>query len=304
MPEPTGVVTRSGGRRVAYDDVGDPTGAAVVYLHGCPDGRLTRHPDDGVAARAGVRLIAIDRPGYGKSDPDPAGDDTTLAADVVALADALDIERFAVLGWSSGSSSALALAAGHPDRAAVAGVAAGLVPIDADADPDVRDALDPVIASRTEMLRDMSPLQFASAVAPLVAVPAMSVELAREQIVEGKNDDYLRDLGSVDGLHAQLAVALADAVRNGLDGVERDMRAMVSPWPFDLAAISVPVLLWYGTRDAMFGPAAGRWLADRIPTARLEVLEASHLLPLVRWGDILTTLAFHLDPKEANAAQS
>jgi len=307
MGEPTGVVTRTGGRRLAYDDVGDPSGAAVVYLHGCPDCRLTRHPDDGVAARAGVRLIAVDRPGYGSSDADRTGDDNTLAADVVAVADALGIERFGVLGWSSGASAALALAAGHPHRVAVAGVADGLVPIEADDDPDVRAALDPVIASRTDVLHDMTPDEFATAVAPLVAVPAMSLELACEQIVEGKDADYRRDLDAVDGLHDQLAIALVEAVRHGLSGVEHDMRSMVSPWPFDLAAITVPVLLWYGTRDVMFGPAAGRWLADRIPTAQLDVVEASHLLPLVRWGDILTTLAFHLDQldeKEANAAQS
>jgi pimeloyl-ACP methyl ester carboxylesterase len=304
MRDPTGVVTRAGGRRLAYDDVGDRSGAPLVYLHGCPDCRLTRHPDDAVAARAGVRFIAVDRPGYGSSDPDPSGDDNTLAADVVAVADALGVERLAVLGWSAGASGALALAANHPDRVAVAGVAAGLVPIEADADPDVRAALDPAIASRRDALHDMTPGEYASAVAPLVAVPAMSLDLAREQIVEGKDDDYLSDLDAVDGLHDQLAVALVEAVSDGLSGVERDMRAMVSSWPFDLASVTVPVLLWYGTRDVMFGPAAGRWLADRIPTAQLEVLEASHLLPLVRWGDILTTLAFHLDPKEANAAQS
>jgi pimeloyl-ACP methyl ester carboxylesterase len=304
MREPSGVVTRAGGRRLAYDDAGDPSGAAVVYLHGCPDCRLTRHPDDGVAARGGVRLIALDRPGYGSSDPDPSGDDNTLAADVVAIADALGIARFGVFGWSSGAAGALALAVRHPDRVAVVGVAAGLVPIEADDDPDVLAALDSVIASRTDVLHEMTADDFASAVAPLVAVPTMSLDLAREQIVEGKDADYRRDLDAVDGLHDQLAVALVEAVRHGLNGVEHDMRAMVSPWPFDLAAITVPVLLWYGTRDVMFGPAAGRWLADRIPTAQLEVLEASHLLPLVRWGDILTTLAFHLDPKEANAAQS
>ena len=153
IPAPTGSVTLADGRRLAYDDVGDPSGAPVVYLHGCPDCRLTRHPDDGIAARASVRLIAVDRPGYGHSDPDPAGDERALAADVVALADALGIERFAVLGWSSGGPGALALAADHPSRVAVAGVAAGQVPIEADDEPDVRAALDPMIAARTEIVR-------------------------------------------------------------------------------------------------------------------------------------------------------
>src|SRR5262249_59195174 len=59
---------------------------------------------------------------------DDGADENALAMDVIALADALGIDRFAVLGWSSGGPDALALAAGHTERVAVAGVAAGLVP--------------------------------------------------------------------------------------------------------------------------------------------------------------------------------
>jgi pimeloyl-ACP methyl ester carboxylesterase len=302
-PAPTGTITVAEGRRLAYDDVGDPAGAPVVYLHGCPDCRLTRHPDDGVAARAGVRLIAIDRPGYGQSDPDSGADENALAADVIALADVLGLDRFAVFGWSSGGPGALALAAGHADRVAVAAVAAGQVPIDADTDPQVRAALDPVIASRADVLHDLSPDEFASEVAPLVAAEGMTIELARESIVEGKPAEYLRDLDSVCGLRDQLALGMVAAVERGLAGTERDLRSMVLPWPFDLSAIHAPVLLWYGSDDAVFGPVAGRWLAARIPGARLEIVEASHLLPLVRWESILTVLSSHLDRREENATQ-
>jgi pimeloyl-ACP methyl ester carboxylesterase len=303
IPAPTGTVILGDGRRLSYDDVGDPSGAPVVYLHGCPDCRLTRHPDDGLATRAGVRLIAVDRPGYGASDADDNGDENALAADVVALADALDIDRFAVLGWSSGGPGALALAARHPERVAVAGVAAGQVPMEADADPEVRGALDPVIAARADVIAEMTPDEFACSVAPLVVAPGLTIELARDLVVDGKPAEYLHDLDSVDGLLDQLALGTMAAAEHGLAGVERDMRGMVSPWPFDLSSITTPVVLWYGSDDATFGPAAGRWLAGRIPTARLEVVRASHLLPLVRWESILTVLSSHLDRREEHATQ-
>ena len=131
----------------------------------------------------------------------------------------------------------------------------------------------------------------------------MPVELARESILEGKAAPYLRDLDSVAGLVDQLALGMAAAVEHGLAGVERDLRAMVAPWGFALRDIEPPVRLWYGTDDVVFGPAAGRWLAERIPTARFELVEASHLLPLVRWESILTTLVAHLDRKDVNATQ-
>jgi pimeloyl-ACP methyl ester carboxylesterase len=303
IPAPTGTIELPDRRRLSYDDAGDPLGAPVVYLHGCPDCRLTRHPDDGIATRAGVRLIAVDRPGYGASDPHDTGDENTLVADVVTLADALGIDRFGVLGWSAGGPGALALAARHPERVAVAGVAAGQVPIDADSDADVKAALDPMIAARAEVLDEMTPVEFAASVAPLVAPPGISVELARDLTVEGKSAEYMRDLDSVDGLLDQLALAMAAAVEHGLAGAEQDLRQLISPWPFDITAIRVPVVLWYGSADAVFGPAAGLWLERRIPDARLDVVDASHLLPLVRWESILTVLSSHLDRREEHATQ-
>ena len=53
------------------DDVGDPAGVPVVYLHGGGDSRLSRHPDDGIAAALGIRLLAVDRSG-------PSGPGRTL----------------------------------------------------------------------------------------------------------------------------------------------------------------------------------------------------------------------------------
>ena len=49
------------GRHLAYDEVGAADGTPIVYLHGTPDSRLSRHPDAAVASALGVRLIAIDR---------------------------------------------------------------------------------------------------------------------------------------------------------------------------------------------------------------------------------------------------
>src|SRR5690242_8758083 len=50
------------GRRLGWDESGDPTGTPVVYLHGTPQTRQARPADEELA---GIRLIAFDRPGYG-----------------------------------------------------------------------------------------------------------------------------------------------------------------------------------------------------------------------------------------------
>jgi pimeloyl-ACP methyl ester carboxylesterase len=80
-------------------------------------------PDEDATAAAGVRLLTVDRPGYGGSDPRP--DPTLLdwADDVQALADRLRLERFAMVGWSAGGGYALACAAGMPGRISAVGLA-------------------------------------------------------------------------------------------------------------------------------------------------------------------------------------
>src|SRR5207344_202536 len=101
-------------RRLArrVDDVGDPAGRPVVYLHGGGDSRLSRHPDDGIAAGLGIRLVAVDRCGS------PVIGRTLLgyAGELLALLDGLGMRRFGVVGWSAGGPHALAVAAAAPER--------------------------------------------------------------------------------------------------------------------------------------------------------------------------------------------
>ena len=94
---------------MTFDDVGDPDGTAVVYLHGGGDSRLSRHPDDSIAARLGVRLLALDRCG-------PAARGRSLRSWAEQAAAMLDADRFGLIGWSAGGPHALALAAVAPER--------------------------------------------------------------------------------------------------------------------------------------------------------------------------------------------
>ena len=282
IPAPGGTFELADGRRLSYDDVGARTGHPVVFLHGCPGSRLSRHPDDAIAAAAGVRVIAVDRPGYGHSDGDPASDEVSQAADVVALADHLGLDRFAVLGWSSGGPTALALAARHRDRVAAVAIAAGQPSLAADPGRH-------------------TPAEFASIAAEFIAQPGMSVELAMDAAIEGWDDASLADLAAVDGAHEQAARSLAAAVEHGLAGVEADLRAMATPWRFDLEAVAVPVTLWYGTNDNVYPPDIGRAIADRVPGARLEIVEgATHLVLLTHWSTLLESLVQQLDREESS----
>ena len=111
-----GSVVTSGGRTVAFLDGGDASGYPVIGLHGTPGCRLSRWPDDALYARAGVRYITTDRAGYGRSSRHRGRSVADEAADVRAVADALGLGRFSIVGGSGGGPHALACAALLGDR--------------------------------------------------------------------------------------------------------------------------------------------------------------------------------------------
>lgn len=115
-----GTVKLKDGRSVAYHDEG--SGIPVIVFHGMGSSRLTwigKQPLGEICP--GVRLIALDRPGYGNSSPPPFGYSyTAFVQDVAEVANALGLQQFCVAGHSSGGPYALACAALLPDRVTAA----------------------------------------------------------------------------------------------------------------------------------------------------------------------------------------
>ena len=95
------------------------TGKPVVLLHGFPEGAYSFRHQLPALARAGFRAIAPDQRGYAGTDAPPeieAYDHVELAADVIALFDALGIERAPLVGHDWGAALAWSTAQLHPDR--------------------------------------------------------------------------------------------------------------------------------------------------------------------------------------------
>ena len=99
------------GRDLAYEEYGDPAGFPVLSFHGGLSSHLDAAPAGAAAREAGIRLVAPDRPGMGLSTFQPGRTLLDWPEDVTALAHALGIERFAVMGWSAGGPYAAVCAA-------------------------------------------------------------------------------------------------------------------------------------------------------------------------------------------------
>jgi pimeloyl-ACP methyl ester carboxylesterase len=118
------------GRALGYAEYGVPDGAPVLYFHGFPGSRLEAALTEGPATALGARVIALDRPGYGLSDPQLGREIGHWPEDVGQLADHLGLERFAVLGTSGGGPYAMACAARLAERLTHVGLICSLSPLD------------------------------------------------------------------------------------------------------------------------------------------------------------------------------
>src|SRR5258708_7816370 len=104
------------GRSVGFAEFGAENGAAVLWCHGGPGSRLEPVHLDASAAAAGVRIVGVDRPGYGLSTPLPGRTVSGWASDALAVADHLGMSEFVTVGVSTGGAYALAVAALAPGR--------------------------------------------------------------------------------------------------------------------------------------------------------------------------------------------
>lgn len=263
----------SDGRLLGYAEYGDPAGQPVFHFHGWPSSRLEGRLLHEAAAAAGARLISVDRPGLGLSDPRPGLSLLSWPDDVAELADALRIERFAILGVSSGASWALACGHRIPARLSAIGLAGGVGPMD---EPVTRKALDPV-----ERVIDQVALR-----APLVArglFAAVAYRFRRDPagFVTGlARRQPASDRAYLDRPQVRETVGamLLEAVRNGTVGLVDGAAVQARPWGFRLADVPATVHLWHGQKDEMVAPEAARHLAAGLPAAHATFLpDESHL---------------------------
>jgi pimeloyl-ACP methyl ester carboxylesterase len=290
LPEPTTTLELPDGRVLACDDVGARDGSPVVYLHGAPDCRLARHPDDRLAADAGIRLVAVDRPGYGWSDP-PAPDLLTFGDELGLLLDHLGIDSCAVAAWSAGVPWAFGTGAALGDRVTRIVTYGAVAPLEAFTDGAVAAGSGPRADIAADVLRgETTADEVADELAMLlVPSPPVPIEQARDQVVETVAPSSLEAL-EAEGLVEALAWSLAAAVDRHADaGLRCDVVVQFRPGVADvLGQVRCPVVLVHGEDDRIAGPAVGHWLAGRLADATVEVWPgAGHDGLLLDWRRFL-----------------
>ena len=258
------------GRTLAYAQWGDPTGRPIVSCHGTPGCRISRHPNQELVRSTGARVIAFDRPGYGRSTRNRGRRVVDIVGDVSALVDHLGIDEFAVVGGSGGGPHALAIAALLGDRVTRAGCIVGVAPFDVLGD---------------EWFTGMDPLNVKEFGWALEGEERAHEELAREDAdmrarVAKDPSNVLGDFDLPDAdrkvlARADLAMVIRDSTSeqsaNGVWGWVDDDLAFTKPWGFDPSTITVPTAVWWGAEDVLVPPQHGEWIAATVPAALARV---------------------------------
>jgi pimeloyl-ACP methyl ester carboxylesterase len=275
------------GRRLAYAEYGDPAGRPLFLFHGVPGSRLFRPPLDEATARKHVRLITVDRPGYGGSDFQKGRRIRDWPADLSALADFLGLDRFAVCGHSGGGPYVLACAAFLSQRITAAGVISGLAPVDT---PGMLDGITLQNRLGFAVGRYLPWPVFRLAMDSIFrngrAHPEEFVHPDRKWPANPDNA-MLAMPGGLQVCHE----STGEAFRSGLLGHAWEGYLMVHPWGFRLDQVQIPVDLWHGTDDIDAPVGMGRAVAAGLRNCRARLLEGEgHLLIFKYWGEILDAL--------------
>ncbi len=252
---------------------GDPDGPLVAVLHGCPDTRHVAMTGDAAARAVGVRLLCVNRPGYGRSTTH-ASTHGSVADDLAGVASELGHERLAVLGMSVGGAYAVATAARHPDRVTALGLVATQPP-GARPEPveelvaELRARVPPVARGR----RPRDPSDDALTARWLTMLPP-------------EDADLVSSLGP-----AEVAASVREALAEP-DGYLRDAALLHRPWQHGPAEVRCPVRAWFGELDDRSGADAAADLVAGLGDVEVVVRpRTTHLATLVaHWPDVLATL--------------
>ena len=290
LPTPAerrGTMQLPDGRTLVWHEWGPPGGRPVVY---CPGAATSGALGFGATAlpALGLRLLAVDRPGLGASDPHPAKTLDTWADDVrhlLAAAAPAPAGAATAVGFSQGGPFALALAG-----RGVVGAAA-------------------LVSAQDDLAHPALRARLPDAVADMVAAARRDPGAFAQEIARVATADWLWDLVLATSAPEDRAIyagpGFAPAFRRALDegfaqgpaGYARDLALTYGPWPVPPEEVRAPIDLWYGALDAspVHSPDHGARLAARLPhAARVVDPGAGGALLWTRAADVLAALARHL----------
>lgn len=275
------------GRLLGYAEYGDPAGLPLLAFHGMPGCRHMFRPTHSLGVEMGIRVIAVERPGFGLSSPHPHRSLRSYIDDIAAFTDALGLRRFAVAGVSAGAPYAAACAALMPDRVTALAMVSPVGPMAGQEAPAwiglghaiafrAGPRLMPLLAGIFSIGRGLF------LYAPQVMGGLMMARAAPSDWKILSRRDIRTDLLS----------AVADGMRPGVGASLQDMRIFSRAWDIPYDHITAPAFLWMGMADRNVPVQAALRLGELVPGCHVKQIEkGGHFWIFDNAREVLATIA-------------
>jgi len=259
------------GRRLGYLILGE--GKPVFYFHGYPSSRLEALFLKGIAGSKRLKVIGVDRPGFGLSTFAPNRRMRDFATDISFLADHLGIDKFALVGFSGGGHYVITCAALLAERVTRAIVISGL------SSPPEMSRMVKVLSKLGTMPGDRLGTW---------AVKKQLFEMAKDpdaflKSKAGRNflkkwpEDDVKFFAAPSESRDSVLRSFVEAYRQGPDSIRahiQEVKLVMKGWDVDLSKIpSGLVYIWHGTADKNVPVSNAYKNAETIPGAHLEIFE-------------------------------
>ncbi|MCL1971284.1 MAG: alpha/beta hydrolase [Candidatus Bathyarchaeota archaeon] len=262
------IVTLPNGRKLGYVTIGK--GKTVIYFHGTASSRLEAYLLKHLTSKGEIRIIALDRPGYGLSTYKPRKNIRDFNSDVNFLVDHLGIDTFSVLGWSGGGVFALAYMSCFPQRV-TQGVVMGTpdLPFDASTAHDI---------------------PFIKYVMKIPFLGTLAMRNMRRQVLKADSTEaFLRSIQGKQMLHtcssSDLAFfsdpvwmklmyqSIAEAFRqsNSIKTVLEEHKLFLKSWNLPFKQFGNKLQFWYGAEDKNCPVRNAYSITRRFRGSKLEV---------------------------------
>jgi pimeloyl-ACP methyl ester carboxylesterase len=278
-PTREGRIRLPSGRHIGFAEYGNPAGPMVLYFHGTPGSRLEMGLVNAEAVSAGVRLVAVERPGIGMSDYQPRRRILDWPPDVECVAAALGSpsEPFGVIGLSGGAPYALACVQCIPHRLTHAAVVSGHAPMNAPG--TYRGNQDNLIEFMNRRPR----------------LAAIGVNVATRQL-HRNSERFVRRVANSwseadrqmvlcnSEYRAAVAETLNEATRCGSSGILTDVQLLDCYWGFRLSQMPLaPVSIWHGGCDPIAPVSMAHYFHREIASSELIIDPAAGHLTMMKW---------------------
>ena len=275
------------GRNLAYLEYGSPDGEPVFHCHTLFGSRLELAFDaDKISQEKSVRLIVIDRPGYGASDPNPEATFTNWSEDLIQLADHLNIGKFSFTGYGMGGRYALACAHEIPDRLKrVASITNGMP---AESSADYKKIM-PFYRMNIRLAKYM-PKAYGLISSVLVKGVLNDTDSFLKKLSE-KMEQADRGIMALKHFRTGYATSLTEAFGQGGRASSREMVEYMGKWSFELPNIKIPIDIWHGACDQHIPLVLAERFAEHIKETRFFIKEGQgHYMFYTHWAEILDEL--------------